>query len=44
MRLISVTEEKLTNLLQELKDAGVQTISIVGKMVPDDLYKLEICK
>lgn len=42
--LISVTEEKLTNLLQELKDAEVQTIAIVGKMVQDDSYKLEICK
>ena len=42
--LISVTEEKLTKLLQELKDAGVQTIAIVGKMVHNDLYKLEICK
>ena len=42
--LISVTEEKLPNLLQELKDVGVQTIAIVGKMVQDDLYKLEICK
>ena len=42
--LISVTEEKLTMLLQELKDAGVRTIAIVGKMVQDDLYKLEICK
>lgn len=42
--LISVTEEKLPNLLQELKDAGVQTIATVGKMVQDDLYKLEISK
>ena len=28
--LISVTEEKLPNLLQELKEAGVQTIALVG--------------
>ena len=42
--LISVTEEKLPKLLQELKEAGVQTIAIVGKMVQDDLFKLEICK
>ncbi len=42
--LISVTEEKLPNLLQGLKEAGVQTIAIVGKMVQDDLFKLEICK
>ncbi len=42
--LISVTEEKLPNLLQELKEAGVQTIALVGTMVEDDLFKLEICK
>lgn len=42
--LISVTQEKLPNLLQELKEAGVQTIAIVGEMVEDDLFKLEICK
>ena len=42
--LISVTEEKLANLLLALKEAGVQTIAIVGKMVQDDLFKLEICK
>jgi len=42
--LISVTEEKLPNLLQALKEAGVQTIAIVGTMVEDDLFKLEICK
>ena len=42
--LISVTEEKLPNLLQGLKEAGVQTIAIVGKMVQDDAFKLEICK
>jgi len=42
--LISVPEEKLPNLLQGLKEAGVQTIAVVGKMVQDDLFKLEICK
>ena len=42
--LISVTEEKLPNLLQGLKEAGVQTIAIVGKMVQDDAFKLEISK
>ena len=42
--LISVTEEKLPLLLQGLKEAGVQTIAIVGKMVQDELFKLEICK
>lgn len=42
--LISVTEEKLPSLLQGLKEAGVQTIAVVGKMVQDDLFKLEICK
>ena len=42
--LISVTEEKLPSLLQGLKGAGVQTIAVVGKMVQDDAFKLEICK
>ena len=42
--LISVTEEKLPNLLQGRKEAGVETIAIVGKMVQDELFKLEICK
>ena len=42
--LISVNEEKLPKLLQGLKEAGVQTTAIVGKMVQDDLFKLEICK
>lgn len=42
--LISVTEEKLPNLLQGLKEAGVQTIAVVGKMVQDDAFKLEISK
>ena len=42
--LISVTEEKLPSLLQGLKEAGVKTIAIVGKMVQDDLFKLEISK
>jgi len=42
--LISVTEEKLPSLLQGLKEAGVQTIAIVGKMVQNDLFKLEISK
>lgn len=42
--LISVTEEKLLDLLQGLKEAGVQTFAIVGKMVQDELFKLEICK
>lgn len=42
--LISVTEDKLQSLLQELKEIGVQTISIVGKMVQDDLFRLEISK
>lgn len=42
--LISVAEEKLPNLLQGLKEAGVQTIAIVGKMVQDDAFKLEISK
>lgn len=42
--LISVSEEKLPKLLEGLREAGVQTTSIVGKMVQDDLFKLEICK
>lgn len=42
--LISVSEEKLSMLLQGLKEAGVQTTAIVGKMVQDDQFKLEICK
>lgn len=42
--LISVNEEKLSNLLRSLKEAGVQTIAVVGKMVQDDASKLEISK
>lgn len=42
--LISVSEEKLPKLIQGLKEAGVQTSAIVGKMVKDELFKLEICK
>lgn len=42
--LMSVAEEKLPILLQGLKEAGVQTSAIVGKMVQDDLSRLEICK
>lgn len=42
--LISVSEEKLPQFLQGLKEAGVQTYAIVGKMVEDESFKLEICK
>lgn len=42
--LISVTKSKLQNLLSGLKEAGVQTSAVVGKVVIDDLHRIEICK
>ncbi len=42
--LISVPEEKLPDLLHGLKEAGIQTIAVVGKMVQNDAFKLEISK
>lgn len=42
--LMSVAEEKLPNLLKGLKEAGVQTSAVVGKVVDDGLHRIEICK
>lgn len=42
--LISAAEEKLPKLLKGLKEAGVQTSAVVGKVVHDHFCRLEICK
>lgn len=42
--LMSVDEKKLSQLMEGLKEAGVPTMAVVGKIVRDDLSRIEICK
>lgn len=42
--LISVCEAKLPYLLKELKVVGVETFAVVGKLIKDELSRIEICK
>lgn len=42
--LISVCEAKLPYLLNELKVVGVETFAVVGKLIKDELSRIEICK
>lgn len=42
--LISVSEAGLANLINELKAAGVETTAVVGRVITDDLNRIQICK
>ena len=42
--LISVSEERLPDLINELKTVGVGTSAVVGKIIKDDLNRVEVCK
>ena len=42
--LLAVSEERLADLLHELKTVGVGTSAVIGKITKDDLNRVEICK